>query len=113
MTFTRPESIRSKYEDRDKGEVRPESVEQAIRLAHDLLRSVGASVAPSKVTRLCRDYMTADPTGSFRSYVIRNVRAQVISLPLPSTRGHGIEWADPTGETACHNVDPTPAVANA
>ena len=34
MTFTRPESIRSKYEDRDKGEVRPESVEQAIRLAH-------------------------------------------------------------------------------
>lgn len=95
---------RSHHEDRAGGEARPETTEAAIRTAHELLAAAGVTLSASKVTRLCRDFLRADPPCTFRTYLSRNAAPAVASLALPSRR-HGLEWVDPTGNTAVHNVD--------
>lgn len=95
---------RSHHEDRAEGEARPETTEQAVRLAHELLAAAGVTLSASKVTRLCRDFLRAEPPCTFRTYLSRNAAPAVASLPLPPRR-RGLEWVDPTGETAARNVD--------
>lgn len=95
----------SSHEDRTEGEVRPCTAQEAVRQAHSILSGAGVTLAPSKVSRLARDFLRADPPCTFRSYMIRNAGASVGSLIAPGVRHHGIEWADPTGETAARNVD--------
>lgn len=72
--------------------------------AHGIIAGAGVDVSPSKVSRLARAYVTAGSHGSFRAYIIRATRSTARSLPA-GARGHGIEWVDPTGETAARNVD--------
>lgn len=96
-------TIRSQHEDRDRGEVRPVTVEQAVRAAQEILSGAGASLSPSKVARLCRDFLRVDPPSTFRAFLIRNAGPAVSSLPRPSNR-HGLEWVDNTGNTAVNNV---------
>lgn len=60
--------------------------------AHGIIAGAGVDVSPSKVSRLAR------------AYIIRATRSTARSLPA-GARGHGIEWVDPTGETAARNVD--------
>lgn len=86
------------------GEDRPSTTEHAIRQAHVILAEAGAHIGPSKVAKLSRDYVAAGSPGSFRAYIVRNVKGTARSLPL-APRGHGIEWVDPTGNTASSNVD--------
>lgn len=94
---------REKHEARGWGEVRPGNVEAAVRMAHSILAAAGVQLSPSKVNRLARDFVRTDPPCTFRTYLSRNVAA-VRSLPaLPARRG-AVEWLDPTGETAVHNV---------
>lgn len=95
---------RLKHESRTEGEDRPETTEQAVRAAHELLTAVGVTLSPSKITRLCRDFPHTDPPCTFRTYLARNAAPAVASLPLAPSR-HGLEWVDPTGETATRNVD--------
>ncbi|MFF5323943.1 hypothetical protein ACFY2Y_09465 [Janibacter hoylei] len=95
---------RLNHESRTEGEDRPETAEQAVRLAHELLGRAGVTLSPSKVSRLARDYIAARPPCTFRTYIARNAAPAVATLPLPSRR-HGLEWVDPTGETATRNVD--------
>lgn len=97
------QSIRPSHEGREGDSETPHTVEAAIRLAHGILTAAGVALSSSKVTRLSRDYMTARPPVSFRAYVVRNARGNVASLPLPVAR-HGVEWLDPTGDTAVRNV---------
>ncbi|WP_433956007.1 hypothetical protein [Janibacter indicus] len=101
LTITRD---RLNHESRIKGEDRPQTVEQAVRVAHELLTAVGVTLSPSKVTRLCRDFLRTNPPCTFRTYLARNAAPAVASLPLAPSR-HGLEWVDPTGETATRNVD--------
>lgn len=106
-------TIRQRDEGREQGEVRPETVEQAVRQAHTILAGAGVGLAPSKIARLSRDYLQSQPPCSFRSYLIRNAAPSLTSLLLPVSR-HGLQWVDPTGETAARNVDAArEAVANA
>lgn len=86
------------------GDVRPQSTEEAVRLAHTILSDAGVNLPPSKIARLCRDYLRVVPPISFRAYLVRNARPSVASLPRPTNR-HGVEWLDPTGDTATANVD--------
>lgn len=102
LTQTPPRG-RSNHEDRGRGEVRPETAEQANREAHRILAAAGVRLSPSKVTRLCRDYLAANPPCTFRTYLARNAAPAVASAPLPPRR-HGVEWVDPTGNTAVRNV---------
>lgn len=87
-----------------KGEDCPRTAEAAIRQAHALLADAGAKVGPAKIAKLSRDYVAAGSPGSFRAYIVRNVKGTARSLQL-APRGHGIEWVDPTGNTASSNVD--------
>lgn len=95
---------RSHHEDRAQGEARPQTTEQAVRIAHELLTAAGVTLSPSKVSKLCRDFLRADPPCTFRTYLSRNAAPAVASLALPSRR-HGLEWVDPTGNTAASNAD--------
>ena len=109
LELTRSESKRPNHEGRTEGEVRPGSVEQAIRQAHSILAGAGVALSPSKVTRLCRDFIRTSPPCTFRTYIARNAR----SVPVRSLPGGGRvpAWQlDPTGNTAVHNVDPSAAV---
>lgn len=64
---------------------RPETVEAAIRAAHDFIAAAGLNLRPRKVTRLVRAYLaTRAAQQSFGAWLIA--------------------YADPTGETAVRNV---------
>lgn len=95
---------RSKHEDRTEGEVRPQTVEQAIRDAHGILASAGVRLGVSKVTRLARDFIRLQPPVTFATYLARNTASSVDAISTRPNNRHGIEWADPTGETAVRNV---------
>lgn len=66
-------------------------------------------VGTAKVSKIARAYVTAGSPCGFRGYLIRSTKGTGRSLPLASNR-HGLAWFDPTGETACHRVDPSKAV---
>lgn len=85
------------------GEVRPKTTEQAIRTAHELLTAAGVTLSPSKVSKLCRSYVTAAPHMPFRVYLANNLRSEPLARRL-------LIGSDPTGNAAVHNVDPRPAV---
>lgn len=95
---------RSKHEGRTEGEVRPQTVEQAIRDAHGILAGAGVRLGVSKVTRLARDFIRLQPQVTFATYLAQNTASSVAAISTRSNNRHGIEWADPTGETAVHNV---------
>lgn len=99
-----PTRDRLNHESRTEGEDRPETAEQAVRLANELLASVGVKLSPSKVSTLCRGFLRTNPPCTFRDYLARNAAPAVATLPMPPRR-HGLEWVDPTGETATRNVD--------
>lgn len=88
---------RGKHETRRPGEVRPLTVEAAIREAHKILSGVGVVVAPAKVAKLARSYVTAAPPCSLASFLSRAV-VPVASSPLPRRRP--VWQLDPTYDTA-------------
>lgn len=88
----------SHHEDRAKGEVRPKTVEQAVRVAHELLTAAGVTLSPSKVSRLCRSYVTAAPRMPFRVFLANNLRSEPLARRL-------LVGTDPTGNAAAWNVD--------
>lgn len=103
LEISRP-SNRPNHEGRNEDEVRPQTVEQAIRDAHGILAGAGVRLSPSKVARLARDFIRKAPPLSFATYLTRNTGTSLGSIPYAPGNRHRIMWADPTGDTAVQNV---------
>lgn len=48
-------------------------VEPLLREAHAFLAAGGVAAGPSKVSRLCRDFLRANPPCSLPAYLVRNL----------------------------------------
>ncbi len=97
--------IRSNHEDRDRGGSAP-SVEKLIRETHLALGSAGVCMSPSKVTRLCREYVSrvAGKGVPFGAYLANAVALDADRRRAFDSLYYRLSYADPTGETAVRRV---------
>lgn len=102
---SQPESIRSSYEDRDQYRGAP-SVESLIRETHALLNHTAMRLSPSKVVRLCRDYVrkVADKGVPFGTFLANAVTLDASQRRAFDVVYYRLSYADPTGESAVRNV---------
>lgn len=101
-----PPRIRPHHEGRDRGTVAP-TVETLLRETHAALDRAGLTLAPSRVTRLCRDYVNtvAGKGVSFGAYLANAVTLDASQRHAFDSVYYRLTYADPTGETAVRNVD--------
>lgn len=100
-----PPRIRSNHEDRGTGADAP-SVEHLIRETHRLLGRAGVALSPSKVTRLCRDYVNsvADKGVPFGAFLANTVTLDAQDRRAFDSVYYRLTYSDPTGETAVRRV---------
>lgn len=103
---TIPPRIRSNHEDRGQ---RPDvpTVETLLRETHATLDRAGIRMSPSKVTRLCRDYVNtvADKGVSFGAFLANAVVLDASHRREFDEVYYRLTYVDPTGETAVRRVD--------
>lgn len=105
MTFTPAPHIRSNHEDRDRVRSVP-AVEPLLRETHAVLANCSVRMSPSKVTRLCRDYVNivAARGVPFGAYLANAVAMTADESRQFDEAYYRLTYADPTGETAVRNV---------
>lgn len=83
------------------------SVEALIRETHAILSRTGARLSPSKVARLCRDYvnLVAGKGVPFGTYLANAVALNVDQRHAFDEIYYRLSHADPTGESVARNVD--------
>lgn len=85
------------------------SAETLIKHAHKLLINCGITMSPSKVSRLVRDFKNRVESNGhpFEAFLVNSVQLTAEqrrkALANPDI-ARTIAYADPTGETAVHNV---------
>lgn len=96
--------IRSRHEDRGSGSL--PTVEQLIRDTHRVIENCHLRTSPSKVTRLCRDYVNyvAGKGISFGVYLGNAVTLTAEQQRRFDAAYYSLTYADPTGETAVRHV---------
>lgn len=101
-----PPHIRSNHEDRDRGRSAP-SVETLLRETQTQLDRAGIRMSPSKVNRLCRDYVNivAGKGVSFGAFLANAVVLDASQRRAFDAVYYRLTYTDPTGETAARNVD--------
>lgn len=82
------------------------TVESLIRDTSAVLERIGVSMAPSKVIRLCRDYINivANKDIAFVDYLANAVTLNASQRRAFDEEYYRLTHADPTGETAVRNV---------
>ncbi|MBB2894575.1 hypothetical protein [Flexivirga oryzae] len=97
-------NIRSNHEDRAAEKV---SVEALIRQTHALVENSSVRLSPSKVVRLCRDYvnLVADKGVSFGEYLANVVALDRVQRAQFDEVYYRLTYSDPTGEAAWRNID--------
>lgn len=105
MTQASASTIRSNHEGRGRGESLP-SVELLIRETHAALGRSGVRLSPSKVSRLCRDYVNivAGKGVSFGVYLANAVALDAAQRRTFDAVYYRLTYADPTGEAAVRNL---------
>lgn len=78
-----------------------ETVESLIRHAHTQLEAAGATVSPSKVSRLVRAYVVRHGVDSGRRMVNRFIDSAASDYEFGAWC---LSYADPTGDTAVRNL---------
>lgn len=101
-----PGTIRSNHEDRGQGQSVP-TVEALLRETHAVLAASSVRLSPSKVARLCRDYvnLVAGKGVPFGAYLANAVMLDRDQRRTFDALYYRLSHADPTGETAVRNVD--------
>jgi len=98
-------TIRPYHEGRDQKTGVP-TVETLIRQTSAVLERIGVSMAPSKVIRLCRDYVNivAGKNIVFGDYLANAVTLNASQRRAFDEEYYRLSYADPTGERAVRNV---------
>lgn len=81
-------------------------MEALIRETHALLINTTVSLSPSKVTRLCRDYVhkVANKGIPFGYFLANSVALDADQRRAFDAVYYRLSYADPTGETAVRNI---------
>lgn len=87
--------------------MRPESLDQAIRDATQILSQCGTQLSRSKVSRISRSYIDAQPPCDFATYILRNAAPGIRSAPAARGR-QATQWLDPTADEAISNITSHP-----
>ncbi|GAA3667109.1 hypothetical protein FB459_1266 [Yimella lutea] len=98
-------NIRSNHEDRDQDQTVP-TVETLTRETHGMLERTGVRLSPSRVGRLCRDYVNIVATKgvSFGAYLANAVALTGATQHEFDSVYYRLCYSDPTGESAVRRV---------
>ena len=83
------------------------TVEALLRHTHAVIANTSVRMSPSKVTRLCRDYvnLVAGKGVPFGAYLANAVVLDAAERRTFDELYYRLSHADPTGESAARNVD--------